>query len=252
MLQKITKFTIILIFLNMVVNAQECKVLRVAGANGWLPMSFTDPSTGKPVGVAYDFARLVGKKLKRAVVIRNELPFRRILKYLEDGELDICVSLYWNEERAAKYLFTEPYFVNQTRVWVVKGKEFPFKTFDDLIGRVGGIPAGGSLGAKFDAFAKAHNLKLEEVKTKKQRFFKMLRGRTDYLLQDYYDGLTFLKHHGLQDQFVALDRPLSENKVYFAVSRKSPCADLLPQINYIIKKAKQDGIIQALIKKYTR
>ncbi len=233
-------------------SAQEYHVLRVAGADGWLPMSFADPDTGEPVGVAYDFVRFVGKQLQLPVKINNKMPFKRILMFLEDGELDICASLYWNEKRAAKYLFTDPYFMNQTRVWVVKGQEFPFKTFDDLIGRVGGIPLGGSIGVEFDAFAKTHNLKLVGVNTKEQRFQMLLLGRTNYLLQDYFDSLVFLKQQGLRDQFVALDQPVAENKVYFAVSRKSPCADLIPQINQIIKNAKQDGTLQALIDKYTK
>ncbi len=215
---------VLLIYLTAIIGlppsvyAKDCQVIKVAGSNLWLPMSFVAPDAGDPVGIAYDLIKHVGKKLGIPVEIDTELPWKRLQLYVYLGKYDLITSIYWNEERAKKYLYTESFFVNHTRVWVVKGREFPFTEFKDLIGRVGGIPFGGSIGQEFDAFAKAHGLKLEGVKNKDQRFKKLLSGRNDYVLNDYLDVKTYLKQKGLQDKFVALDKVVVENKVYFAMS----------------------------------
>lgn len=237
---------------SMVVHAQECQVLRVGGTDGWLPVAYLNQATKEPEGIAHDFAKIVGNKLNIPVKIDATLPWKRMLQYTEDGNLDMVAAIYWTKERADLYQYTASYFVNEAWVFVVKGKEFPFEKFEDLIGRVGGIPLGGSFGEAFDTFAKDHQLKLEEVGTKEQMAKKILAGRNDYFIQDYLDGIMYLKQAGLQDQIVALPHPVAITEVYFALSRKSPCISLVPHINGIIDNAKRDGTLQAIIDKYSK
>jgi len=240
------------IHFNVPVNAQECDILRVAGSDRWLPVSYVNEETQEPEGIAYDFAMLVGEQLKIPVEIHATLPWKRMLLYLEKGNIDMSVAMYKTKERQEVYQFTDSYLVNTARVFVKKGQEFPFERLEDLIGLTGGIPPGGSFGEKFDTFAKDHKLKLAAVATKEQRFLMLLNGRTDYYIQDYLDGTISLQQSGLQDKVVALPHPVSITKVYFSLSRQSPCVKLVPQINAIINKAKQDGALRAIIDKYVR
>jgi len=232
------------------VNAQECHILRVGGTDGWYPVAYINQETREPAGIAHDFVKIVGEKLEIPVTIDATLPWKRMLEYLNDGDLDLCAAMYWTKEREERYQYTVSYFVNEARVFVPKGKEFPFERLEDLIGRTGGIPAGGSFGQAFDTFANEHQLKLQGVKTKYQMTMKVLAGRNDYFIQDYLDGMMYLKQEGLQDKFVALPHPVSTTDVYLAVSRQSPCLHLVPQINAIIDEAKQDGTLQAIIDTY--
>ncbi|SLM31402.1 conserved exported hypothetical protein [Desulfamplus magnetovallimortis] len=253
MMKKIAVLCVVVsAYLQIVIHAQECHVLRVGGTSEWLPVAYINQETQKPEGISYDLAKIVGEGLNIPVIIDATLPWKRMMLYVEMGRLDMIAAIYWTQERDTLYQYTAPYFVNEARVFVVKGKEFPFEKLEDLIGRTGGIPLGGSFGEVFDIFAKANQLKLEEVTTKEQRVKKILAGRNDYFIQDYLDCILYLKQVGLRDQIVPLPHPVSTTEVYFAVSRKSPCAALVPQMNAIIEKAKQDGTLQTIIDKYIK
>ncbi len=241
---------VVALFFIVPVNAQECQTLRVAGAVGWLPVTYINKQTQEPEGIAYDFARFIGKRLKVPVDIQATLPWKRMLVYLEKGIIDMSAAMYKTKEREKLYQYTDPYFVNTAHIFVRKGKEFLFTRFEDLIGLTGGIPPGGSFGDKFDTFAKTHQLKFEGVDNKDQRYRKLLNNRIDYFIQDYLDGMMFLQRDGQHDKIVALPHPVSTTNVYFSLSRKSPCVQLIPKINEIIKQAKVNGELQAIIDKY--
>jgi len=232
--------------------AQQCEILRVGGANSWRPVSYINNQTLEADGIANDVVRMIGTKLGIPVTINLDFPWKRMLHNLTVGDLDINSALYWNKNRAEVYRYTAPYFVNEIRVFVRKGMEFSFDRFEDLIGRTGGVPAGGSFGEKFDSFAQDHQLKLIGIETEKQGIGMLLLGRTDYYLKDYLDGMTYIKNHGLENDIVALAHPISTELVYFALSRQSPCVYLVPRINKIINQVKQDGTLNAIIDKYIK
>ena len=237
--------------LTSTVNVQACQVLRVGGTQDWAPAATINNETGEADGIAHDFARLIGEKLDIPVELNATLPWKRMLIYLEKGKIDMTVALYQTPEREVLYQYTSPYFQNESRVFVVKGKEFPFEKFEDLIGRVGGATP-GNLGEEFEGFAKQHKLRIERVPTIKQMTKKLLLGRNDYLILDYLNGMIGIKKEGLQDQIVALPHPVTASSVHLALSRQSPCLALLPQINAVIETSIQDGTLQAIVDRYIK
>jgi len=118
-------------------HAQKCQVLRVSFELGWMPMVFIDEETQKLTGIAYDFFKIIENKLDIALEITTSIPWKRMLYYLEKGEhIDMTAAIYWTEERNKKFVYTDPYFVNESRVFVLKGHEFKFEKFEDLLGIV--------------------------------------------------------------------------------------------------------------------
>ncbi|MCW8334089.1 substrate-binding periplasmic protein [Vibrio paucivorans] len=230
--------------------AQGCRILKVGGANGWLPVTYTDQQTQQPIGIANDFIRFVGQELDIPVQIDISLPWKRTLAYVQSGQLDLVSALYWTEQRNITYRYTAPYYTNEARLFVLKGNEFQFEKFEDLIGRTGMIPLGGSFGEEFDTFAKQQNLPLQLGKDKEQSIKMLIAKRVDYFIQDYVDGTLFLKQQGLLHKVVALPTPVSTTDVYFGMSRESPCTNYIPQINQIIEKAKKDGTLQGIVDGY--
>ncbi len=111
---------------------------------------------------------------------------------------------------------------------------------------------GTTVGEEFDAFASEHKLRLEEVKTIKQIIEKLLAGRNDFFISDHMHGMLAIKETGAQGQIVSLPHPISTTDVFFALSRQSPCLALVPQINAVIEKSKQDGTLQAIVDKYIK
>ncbi len=246
------KFLILFIlFLNISLLAQECRVLRVGGNSEWYPVNFINENTNKTEGIAYDFARLIGKELNLEVEIYPSYPWKRMLAYVEHGKLDVVAALYWTKQRANIYTYSKAYFRNEARVFVLKNKKFKLEKLEDLIGLRGGTPFGGSYGDNFDSFAQK-NLNLKHTTTKRQYIGMLLQNRIDYFILDHQDGLIYLKKNALEDKIVALDYPISTTKVYFAFSKHSPCIKLLGSINKLILESSFDGTLEALIHKYTK
>ena len=79
---------------------------------------------------------------------------------------------------------------------------------------------------------------------------KLFKGRNDYVIMAHRDGLASLARLGVSDQVVALPQPIIVNKVYLMISRRSPAAALLPEIDQMIKTIKQNGRLEAIIAKY--
>ncbi|NQZ09140.1 MAG: amino acid ABC transporter substrate-binding protein [Algicola sp.] len=251
MIKVLTLFWVILsLAIPMLANAQECLLLRAGGTISWQPIAYFNQETQKPEGIGYDLTKVVGQRLKIPVEINAKIPWKRLLKFVKDGDMDLISAIYRTPQRDKHYHFSIPYFVNEARVFVKKGAEFPFAKLSDLIARRGVIPLGGSFGEDFDSFVVKHPLTMETLATKQQLVTAILQGLSDYFIQDYRDGMTYLKQQGLENKIVALNHPVSVTPVHLAVSRQSSCAALLPEINQIIKLIKVDGTFEKIIDKY--
>ncbi len=203
----LTCLVIIVLFSTQSFADSSIKLHISAGTEGWLPIAYKDVNTEKVKGLSYDVIEEVAKRLDIGLVFKR-LPWKRMLKVLETGGLDMAIAIYWNSERDKHFLYSTPYFQNEARVFVKKGKEFNLNKLEDLIPYSGVIPAGGSFGERFDKFAEK-NLKLFQLhKTgfvgKKKKFNLILLGRYDYLVQDYLDGIMFSKQAGFKDSIVPL------------------------------------------------
>ncbi len=228
-----------------------CDTLRVSGATNWWPVAYLDTETKELMGFTYDVIHMVGQELDLPVVLpAQELPWSRSLAYLEDGQLDMVAGIYWTEERAEKFLFTEPFTNIERAIFVKNGHEFFFERLEDLIGKTGGIVRGSATGGTFDAFRIQHNLNIEEVDDNTQSFKKLVARRIDYIPLSYYSGVRIINDLGLTKQVVTLPHPFELSPLRIALSKQSSCADLVSQINDLLKRFQDDGTIERLIGKY--
>jgi len=240
---------LLILFTASISKSQQLPILNVGGADEWFPVSYINENTKKTEGIGYDLAQLVAKELKTSIEISPNLPWKRLLLRLESGKLDMCIGIYWNKERSKIFHYTESFLTNEPRVFVKKGREFKFEKIEDLKGLIGGAPLGASFGEEFDSFAEEF-LTLQRVTGYIQMSQMLLLDRNDYYIADYIDGMSYLEQKKLKSRVVALSKPIAKIEVYFAISKKSPFAKVLPQITNIIKKAKKDGTIDKMISKY--
>src|SRR5262249_55504557 len=151
------------------------------------------------------------------------------------GELDAIVGIYTTEERK-KYLTypAQPYTDDSNVVWVLKGKEFPYAKWEDLIGKRGTAMQGESYGEKFDQFIK-DKLTFEWVNKPDQNLKKLETGRSDYYPFSLYGGQIQVKQLGYEGKIVNLAKPISAEGVYIGLSKKSPLIKQLPAIEKAIE-----------------
>ena len=144
-----------------------------------------------------------------------------------DGTADMIFGIYYNDERAQYLDYVQPAFMfDDVAVFVAKGKAFPFKGQDDLIGKKGVTNEGESYGNEFDAFMKD---KLDVARTNgiDEAFKVLLDGKADYLIAGYYPGLAEAAKAGVKDQVEILDQALLTAEMFVAFSKKSPCLGLI-------------------------
>ncbi len=201
------------------------------------------------VGVGVDLAKIALNELKVPMEVRYTGPWKRVQKNARHGRIDLIIGIYSNDDRR-KYLdYTDAYTSNPTTIFTLKGNEFPYSQWDDLIGRRGTTMLGDSFGQDLDQFI-LDNLQIDRVFEVKENFERLNQGRADYFLWGYYPVLISARKLGYEKRITAVTRSIVDEHLYMAFSKKSDYKKLIPQINRIIERLKKDGTVKRLIAKH--
>ena len=206
-------------------NSLHC---HVNGAVGWYPIVYRQGEQLR--GVAVDVLRRFESTHRATMDFDEELPWVRVENKLKNGQLDIIAGAYYNETRAAEFVYSEPFTKEHIHLFVNAENRFAFSKLSQLEGRRGLRPAGGSYGQYFDEYADKH-LDIQEI-TNIDTMFRMLLGqRADFIVLAKPHGLQEVKERGLSLRVDMLSTPVAENHVYFMFNRHSPCLKILPALN---------------------
>ena len=80
----------------------------VGGETDWAPFDFVD-ETGKYVGIANDYLKVIGEKLGIEVEIITGPSWDELLSMMRRKEIDVLPAIYHSEERESFVHFTSPY-----------------------------------------------------------------------------------------------------------------------------------------------
>lgn len=238
-----------LFFAAALVRAQQsCPALTVSGSADWNPIIMNGPDGRYGIGI--DLANQIGKDLNIPIQF-VEMPWKRILKSLEVGSLDMVLGIYHTEERQLYLAYTPAFMQNEGRVYTLSDRTFSISSLNNLVGRIGDLPLGGSFGDHFDDFAR-RNLNLSYVDNKEQRIERLMKRYSDYFVSDQLDTDWHLRQHGLEERIVALPYTVSQNPVHLAISRRSACLRYIQAISDLIDSYHNDGTMQAIITAYRK
>jgi polar amino acid transport system substrate-binding protein len=203
------------------------------------------------VGAASTLVETIAKKLNVPLESKFMGNWADAQAAARDGTADMIYGIYYNDERA-KYLdYVQPAFMfDDVAIFVAKGKAFPFKGQDDLIGKKGVTNQGESYGTEFDAFMAA-KLDVARADGIDAAFKDLLAGNADYLIAGYYPGLAEAAKAGLKDQIEVLDQALLTAEMFVAFSKKSPCTALAGKFGQAITEMTTDGSFDAMLSKAT-
>jgi len=168
------------------------------------------------------------------------------MKMLERGDIDMVLTIYHNEKRAEFAYFTEAYRDTESAIFVRKGQEQNYQSWDDLKGRKGVRFQGTSVGQKFDQFAKEH-LNVFDVNDQASMLKMVATGRVDYGFAKRLDIKIKIAENRLTKQVVLLPSPISKIPLRFAISKRSSLAQHIATINQQIAKFRASGWIEKII-----
>lgn len=219
-------------------------VAVVSGHPEWPPIMYRSGAAIDGAGAA------LVKKIFDGLGRRAQFPhvgtWDEVQARARSGSVDILVAAYRTTERLTYMHYSDPYTTDPVAVYVARGKAFAFDNWDALVGRKGVAMVGDSYGQQFDDFAAAQ-LGLTRVTTAAQAYAQLISGQADYFVYSLYAGNDFLKKAGTTAQFESLPRFVAEELFYITISKQSPFAVYLPQINAAIATYTADGTIAALI-----
>jgi len=223
------RFALMLVAVGMFSFAQAdtdrlCDTLVVGGNPEYPPMlwqSVEQPGflTGAVPALLQEIVEPLGVK----VVVRDVGPWARVLHMARQGKIDVVAGAFLTDERREFLDYVLPPITWQpTNIWVPRGKEFKYRYWTDLRGKLGSTLIGNSFGQDFDEFA-AQYLSIEGIRTIEQSFRMARLGRVDYVLYERPQGRIKLEKMGLADEFVDLQPPISSEPLYFALAKESAC-----------------------------
>ncbi|WP_245957114.1 substrate-binding periplasmic protein [Aestuariispira insulae] len=229
----------------------ECRELRVNGTNDWFPVMIREENTNNLSGILPDLAVEIGSQLDIQIIPQPQVSWKSLFLQMEQGELDVIMGVYWTQDRANRFLYSKPVLQDEVAIFVRKGREFPLQRLEDLVGRVGLRPQGGSYGESFDSFAK-ENLLFKHVPSRdRNKIMRMLASDVaDYAVLGRFDGLEDIQSSGYQGEIVDLPWAVTSNGVHFLFSGHTECAGLVEDFNKEIGRMMKDGTIAKLEQKY--
>ncbi len=217
------------------VSAEQCETPLLSGPPIWPP--FINPEAdGKPRnGFALEFVETVFSGMGQPYQIDGAKPWPRVLKELETGELDIVFTIFDTPERRAKFVYTEHWISDLYAVITAKGREFDYGSVDDLRTRQGLSYSGMRFPPPLDAATRDNEnfTTVNEVAL----MHKMLKhNRVDYVLASVATFMNLLPDGYSTGDYTVLAESAVRIPVYMAISKKSPCVELLNDFNAQILK----------------
>jgi polar amino acid transport system substrate-binding protein len=205
------------------------------------PVSWSD---GKQVrGLAPSVVKALFGRLGYEVEIVVLGNWKRCLLDAAEGRVDVVLA-YSSEQRQQSMLFsTVPVLREEVALFINRQHPVTFEQLDDLSRYRGGLLFGESYGPEFDRMVARHN-NIEWVSDSHQNFGKLIRGRIDFITQERRTGQLYVENLPGGQDIVALPKALSVDYLRVAVSRRSPLAARMPEINAQLQRMVDFGDIE--------
>ena len=135
---------------------------------------------------------------------------------------------------------------DEVAVIVARGKAFPYKDRNSLIGKHGVTSNGESYEDSLDTFINAR-LDVTRVPGQAAVLRALVEGKADYAIVPLATGLAEARILQLQDKIEVLSKTLLVTKMFIAFGRQSPCRDLADRFNRKLKELVSNGTVKRMV-----
>lgn len=176
-------------------------------------------------------------------------PWKRILRNIEKGNIDLVLSLRKTTERENYIDYLKiPFHENPTGIFTLKSSALIINKKNDFNGLSGVISLGDKFGDSFDNFI-INNLNTHTVGGLKSGFDMLLKNRVNFFITGLYPGKGYLIKNKILNKFKIQRFSIPSGHIYHGFSKKSPCRYLAPLIEKSLLRIKKSGEIKNLIEK---
>jgi polar amino acid transport system substrate-binding protein len=184
------------------------------------------------------------------------VPWTQAVRETKEGHHDALLGAYYTEERADLYYFSAPLAQVRTGLFKRKEADISFTELEELKGYKIGIVEGYATSKKFDAADYLNKIPITSL----DMGLKMLyEGALDLVADSQVVGNFRLKAvlekntSGISDRIEFIQPVLAMNKIYVAISKKAPNADVkLIDFNQGLRKIYLNGTFRKIKMKHSK
>lgn len=226
-------------------RAADGFLVRMA-ATTWEPFMYLRGDVQK--GIDYEIAQRVADKMNFRLTMRH-CPFKRCLKEMSLGRLDLQSGIAYNEERAKYITYLKPsYGEVAAKFYTRKGEGHVLERYEDLYKIRVGMVAESHY---FEPFNSDENINKFSVPKEEMLFALLEKGRIDAIIGTSPNLEFQIKKYGHKGKFdVAPYRPKNNIPLYFGVSKHSPLKVYEDRLNYVLLELKETGEIDEILARY--
>lgn len=216
--------------------------LVIATEGNWSPWTYHDVN-----GVLTGFDIEIGTKIAEGLGLKaefKEVPWESILVGVETGTFDIaCNGVGYTEERAEKFLFTDPYVYTEA-VLVVRKDNKDIESLEDLKGKT----TSNSPNSTYAQKAEAIGATVVYVDTLGETMMMVEDGRVDATINAKGSVDDYLKEH--PNARIKIVQTVAGEPVAYPIRKTAENEELLKKINKILDGLREDGTLSKLSIKY--
>ena len=227
---------------DLLETIRERGYIIIATEGVWSPWTYHDES-GKLTGYDVEMGTLLAEKL--GVEARfEETAWEAILAGVDSGRFDIaCNGVGYTEERAGKYMFSEPYLYTSA-VLMVRGDNTDITCFEDLDGKV----TSNSVGSTYAALAESYGATVQNVDTLEETITLLVQGRIDATINARVSYQDYMNEH--PDTDIKIVDEADTDMTAIPVKMSEDSRTLVEAINKALQELKADGTLGKLSEKY--
>jgi polar amino acid transport system substrate-binding protein len=234
---------ILLVFCCFIKNESKEQFV-VSGHPAWPPIMYQEGD--KIVGAGPEIVAKIFTDLGIQAAFKYEGSWNLVQDKAKTGSVDVLVAAYKTAERETYMDYSIPYTIDPIVLVVKKGRTFTYDKWEDLLGKRGVVTIGDSYGQDFDNFIK-ENLNPQEVETPAEAFALLDKEEVDYFVYALYSAEDYIFKNKISEQVEIIPQYVSSENFYLTISKKSSLIKLLPEINSLLEKYKNDGTIDQVI-----
>ena len=238
--------------LLLLVFSPALRAEAVVVVEHWPPWEIVDAETGEVMGgKAVELTRALFARLDVEVSFRN-VPWQRALTQIRQGRADIIPMITRNLVRTNDMAFSNPIYQDQLLLVSAASQHKDGTCRWDrpgaLAGKTVGVTRDYVYGPNWSTLRKDRRLRLARSNTDLSHLKKAMGARVDYSLQYYSFLQSSLTDPELdRDELLFCKPPVEEIALRFGISRRSPLAERMPEINQALEAMKEDGSYRALL-----
>lgn len=179
------------------------------------------------------------------------VPWKRGFAGARIGNYDGTPGWGWNDERAAKFYFSDKIFVQEEYVFYSKSNPVHAKTIDDLAGLSQGLLLGSMMAVEFEPLFKRGEIKIVRNSSYERLFKMMMKGRIDYIHLGKFVGIRTMRDALPREQWdqVGFLKNLTKSlKYHLIVSKvKENGPELIKAFNKGLRALRESGEYERIL-----